>query len=47
MIRNREHKDNIKMDLQEVGWDMDWTELAEDKDRWQVFVNAVANLRVP
>jgi hypothetical protein len=27
--------DNIKMDLQEVGWgrDMDWIDLTEDRDR--------------
>ena len=25
---------------------MDWIELAQDKDRWQVFVNAVMNLRI-
>jgi hypothetical protein len=41
-------KDNIKMDLQEVGCgDMDWIELAEDRDRWQELQNAVMNLRVP
>jgi hypothetical protein len=30
-------------------WDggMDWIELAEDRDRWQVVANAVMNLRVP
>jgi hypothetical protein len=44
----RRLEDNIKMDLQEVGWeDMDWIDLAQDRDRWRVLVNAVKNLRVP
>jgi hypothetical protein len=36
------------MDLQEVGCgDMDWINLAQNKDRWQALVNAVLNLCFP
>jgi hypothetical protein len=36
--------DNIKMDLREVGWDgRDWINLAQYRDRWRAYVNAVMN----
>ena len=41
----RRWDDNIKMDLQAVGCgDMDWIELAQDRDRWRALVNAVMKL---
>ena len=44
----RRWKDNIKMDLQKVGCgDMDWIELAQDRDRWRALLNVVMNLQVP
>jgi hypothetical protein len=43
----RRWEDNIKMDLQEVGWDgVAWIDLVQDRDRWHALVNAVMNLRV-
>jgi hypothetical protein len=53
-LRKRDHwgdprhrwEDNIRMDLQEVGfWGMDWIGLAQDTDRWRAIVNAVMNLQ--
>jgi hypothetical protein len=39
---------NIKTDLAEVGWGgMDWIDLAQDRDQWNVLVNMVMNLPVP
>jgi hypothetical protein len=41
-------QNNIKMDLQEVGWGgMDWIDMAPDRDRWPALVSAAMNLRVP
>jgi hypothetical protein len=40
--------DNIMMDLGEVGWgDVDWIDLAQDRNRWRALVNSVLNLGVP
>jgi hypothetical protein len=44
--RRRRWEDNIMMDFQEVGCGgMDWIGLAQDRDRWRAFVNAVMKLR--
>jgi hypothetical protein len=47
-IPKRRWVDTIRMDLVEVGWgDVDWIDLAQDRDRWRALANSVLNLRVP
>jgi hypothetical protein len=43
----RRWDDNIKMDLQDVRWGMDYIDVDQDKDRWRALVNAVTKFRVP
>jgi hypothetical protein len=39
--------DNIKVDLRAIGWDdMDWIDMAQDRDQCRALVNTVLNLRV-
>jgi hypothetical protein len=34
--------------LREIGWgDMDWINLAQDRDHWRALVKTIMNLRVP
>ena len=40
-------EDNIKKDLPEVEWGMEWIDLAQDRERWRALVNVVKYLRVP
>jgi hypothetical protein len=43
-----EVRSNIKMDLQEVGWEgMNWIDLVPDRNRWRKLVNAVMSPWVP
>ena len=43
----RRWEDNIKMDLQEVGWRCtNWIELAQDRDRWRAIINTAINILV-
>jgi hypothetical protein len=45
---SRRWKDNIRMDLQKVGFGgMDWTGPTEGRVIWRAIVNAVMNLWVP
>jgi hypothetical protein len=44
----RRWKDNIKMDLREIGIDgANWIWLVQDRVHWRAFVNTVMNFRVP
>jgi hypothetical protein len=45
----RRWEDYIKMDLREVGWggDINWIELAQNRDTWRALLYVVMNLRVP
>jgi hypothetical protein len=44
----RRWEDNIKMDLGKIGFgDVDWIDLAQDRDRCRAFVKTVMNLQFP
>jgi transposase len=44
----RRRKENIKMDLREIGIDgANWIQLAQDRVQWRAFVSTVTKLRAP
>jgi len=52
--RNRPHvrlrhrwEDNIRRIFKKLNGGMDWIELTQDRDRWQVFVVVALNFQVP
>jgi hypothetical protein len=53
--RERDHWGNLDVDgkiilrwiFRKWDLDMDWTELAQDRDRWRALVNAEMYFRVP
>jgi hypothetical protein len=43
----RRWEDNIKVDLQKIGWGVDWIDLALDRDEWRAVLNQVINFQFP
>jgi hypothetical protein len=44
----RTWRDNIKMDVREIGWEgVNWINLAQDRDQWRAVMNTALKLRVP
>jgi hypothetical protein len=44
LLRRRRHRwmDDIEMDFKEITWEgVDWTHMAQDRDRWRAVVNTV------
>ena len=53
-LRERDHLEDLGEEGRITRWifrkwvgGIDWIELAQDRDGWRAFVNAVMNLRVP
>jgi len=46
--RRHRWEDNIKLYLKEIWWEgMDWINLAQDTDNWQVIIKNCTHLGVP
>jgi hypothetical protein len=43
----RRWMNNVRMDLGEIGWDdINWVDVAQERDQWRAIVSTVLNLRV-
>jgi hypothetical protein len=42
----RKWEAGIKMDLREIGWGVEWIQLAQDRGSWRAVVSAVMNLHL-
>jgi hypothetical protein len=42
----RSWENNIKTNFREVGWGMDWIDLAQERDTWRAVVSGVMNIQV-
>jgi hypothetical protein len=40
----RRWDDRIRIDIEEIGWGVEWIQLAQDRVRWRAVVNAVMSL---
>ena len=43
----RRWEDDIRMNLEEIGINANWVDLAQDRNYWRALVNVALNLRVP
>ena len=39
----RKQEDNIKMDVKEIGWGVDWIDTAQGRYKWRAVVNTIMN----
>ena len=44
----RRRNDNVKMNIKEAGRKcLDWSDLMQDRKKWQALLNSVMNYRIP
>lgn len=48
-IGNPRHRwgGSVEIDLQEVNWEVGWTALSQDRDKWRALVSTVMKFLIP